>query len=87
MSAPFTQVSNLVCTTPAVRECLGFGTLTLTGTAALLSSIEGGIPYGARIVVFSIESANARFRDDIVSPTSSVGVLLVTGTAPGSGER
>jgi hypothetical protein len=61
---------------------LGFGALTLSGTAVLLSSITGGIPPRARLAIISVETANARFRDDGTAPTATVGVQLASGAVP-----
>jgi len=60
---------------------VGFCQITLTGTATNLTigcagSIGGGIPSNAQYATLGIESANARYRDDGVAPTTTVGDLL-----------
>lgn len=46
-----------------------------------LSSASGlTVPNETELAVFSIEGASVRYRDDGTSPTSSVGMLLHSGT-------
>jgi hypothetical protein len=82
MTAPIGQEATVMCPAPYTLSCLGFGALTLTSTAVLLSTISGGIPARARMAIISVETANARYRDDGTAPTASVGVQLVSGVAP-----
>jgi hypothetical protein len=82
MAAPIGQDHNPVAAGPYSLAPLGFGALMLTSTAVLLSTITGGIPARARVAIISVETANARFRDDGTAPTASVGVQLVSGVAP-----
>ncbi len=48
-------------------------------TAVTLASCSGGIPSGAAIVTIKPETQNIRFRDDGVSPTTSVGTPIFQG--------
>lgn len=82
MAAPIGQIGSVIAAAPYTPRCIGFGQLTLSASPVLLSTIAGGIPNGARWATISVETANARFRDDGVAPTSAIGVLLVTGTLP-----
>lgn len=56
---------------------LGFGTLTVTGTAALLSTITvggvEGVPADATFAWVIVESADVRWRDDGAAPTPGAG--------------
>ena len=56
---------------------LGYQQLTLTGTAQKLT-----VPTGATVAVIAVETANARWRDDGVAPTASVGVPMATTDSP-----
>lgn len=60
---------------------LGFCQLTLTGTAALISTCTGGIPAGAGLAMIVDETANSRWRDDGTAPTASAGMLLTFNVA------
>lgn len=62
---------------------LGYCQLTLTGTAAKLSSCTNGVPTGALYAYIEVETANARYRDDGVAPTTSVGMLLQSNALAG----
>jgi hypothetical protein len=64
------------------RTPLGFGQLTLTSTAVLLSTVQGGIPNGARLAVLTVETNDLRWRDDGTAPTATVGMLIVHGNYP-----
>jgi hypothetical protein len=61
---------------------LGIGQLTLTSTAALLSTVAGGIPNGARLAVLTVETNDLRWRDDGTAPTTAIGMLIVHGSWP-----
>ena len=54
----------------------GFVTLLLTGAAQSLSA-AGAIPSGATSAIITIENFNARWRDDGVAPTSTVGMIFL----------
>lgn len=59
----------------------GFCQLTLSGTAAGLSTCTGGIPVGSSNVFIIDETANSRWRDDGTAPTTTVGMLFSSGTS------
>jgi hypothetical protein len=63
---------------------LGYCQITATplASATKLSSCSGGIPAGATMMAVQAETANIRYRDDGVAPTSSIGQLLVSGQNP-----
>lgn len=56
----------------------GFCQLTLSGSAAEISTCTGGIPKGARTALIRVETANARWRDDGTAPTTTAGMLMQT---------
>lgn len=62
--------------TPGPMKPLGYCQLTLSGTAALVSTCTGGIPIGAMYAIILDETANSRWRDDGTAPTTTVGMLL-----------
>jgi hypothetical protein len=66
-------------TQPTSLIPLGFCQLTLSG-ATLLTACSGGIPDGAVVAMITVETQNVRWRDDGTAPTSSVGMLVLTGT-------
>lgn len=47
-----------------------------------LSACDGGVPAGATMALLQAETANVRWRDDGVAPTTSVGMVLVSGQPP-----
>jgi hypothetical protein len=51
-------------------------------TASSASLTSGGIPVGATMAVIQAETANVRYRDDGASPTSSIGLEIVSGASP-----
>lgn len=59
----------------------GYGQLALTTTAALISTVSGGIPSGATYAVITVEGTgpDTRWRDDGVAPTATVGMPLFAG--------
>ncbi len=66
---------------------LGFQQITLadntTPHSLQLPAAPGGNRVGRMdVVVISVETQNVRYRDDGAAPTSSTGVLLVTGQQP-----
>lgn len=59
------------------------GYCQLSPTAATpLSTCSGGIPATANMIMMSADTANIRWRDDGISPTSTTGVALVFGQQP-----
>ena len=62
----------------------GFCALTLSGTAALISTCSGGVPTGARAALFRVDTSGgvARWRDDGVAPSSTVGMPISYGELP-----
>jgi hypothetical protein len=60
----------------------GAGTyqLSATNTANSNSLTSGGVPPGATLAFLTAETANIRWRDDGVAPTSSVGMLFGSST-------
>lgn len=61
---------------------LGCGQLALSSTAALLSTVTGGIPTGARLALITMETADARWRDDGTAPTTAIGMLMKANSWP-----
>lgn len=57
------------------REPNGYQQLTSLSSAAALT-----VPTGTRLTIFQAESQNVRWRDDAVSPTASVGMLITIGS-------
>lgn len=55
---------------------LGYAQVTLSTTAQPLASI----PAAAKMAVFSLETAAARYRDDGTPPTASIGMPVAAGT-------
>jgi hypothetical protein len=53
---------------------LGFVQLNISGATGL-----GTIPAGASMALIVCETANVRWRDDGIAPTSSVGMLFSSG--------
>lgn len=53
---------------------LGYCQLTLSGTAALISTCSGGVPAKSTWAAISVETAAVRWRDDGTSPTATVGM-------------
>lgn len=62
------------------NDALGYGQLTSLSSAVAISTVTGGIPAGAEIVVLQSEAQNVRYRDDNTAPTGTVGMILVTNT-------
>lgn len=58
---------------------LGYCQLTVTGTAALISTCSGGIPARTVWATMCLETAAIRWRDDGTAPTASVGMPLLAG--------
>jgi hypothetical protein len=63
--------------TPLAPSCQ----LAVTTPAKALSACTGGIPNGAQYALICNEGTAARWRDDGIAPTASVGEPLGTGTA------
>lgn len=61
---------------------LGYCQLTNLSAAIALSACSGGIPAGATMAVLQAETANIRYRDDGVAPTTSIGEIIVSGQQP-----
>jgi len=65
---------------------LGFCQITSLNSAVALvtaSCSTGSVPAGAVIAEICVETASVRYRDDGVSPTTTVGILVApTATAP-----
>lgn len=55
---------------------LGFQQIALAGATGLT------VPDGANFAVIRVETANARWRDDGVAPTTSVGVIMTSTDQP-----
>lgn len=79
----------LGCSEPALAEMIPGAPVAALGycqlspvAATALSSCAGGIPAGANLILMSADTANIRWRDDGVAPTSSIGMNLVFGQAP-----
>lgn len=51
-------------------------------SATGLSSCSGGIPAGANMIWVQAEAQNIRWRDDGTNPTTTVGMILISGQAP-----
>ena len=58
----------------------GFCQLSVAASAVKVSSCTGGVPNGATYALICNEAGAARWRDDGVAPTASVGQILGTGT-------
>jgi hypothetical protein len=56
---------------------LGYQQLAANSTAQALT-----VPAGANCALFAVETANVRWRDDGVAPTTSAGMPIVAGAAP-----
>lgn len=69
-------------TVSAYRRPLGFQQLTLTGTAQSLTlpTLPAGFVVGYTVIQCEGTSAVARWRDDGTAPTSTVGMILNTGS-------
>lgn len=72
-------------TVSAYRRPLGFQQLTLTGSAQsltlpTLAGALGGFVVGYTVIQCEGTSAVARWRDDGTAPTSTVGMILNTGS-------
>lgn len=69
-------------TVSAYRRPLGFQQLTLTGTAQSLTlpTPPAGLVVGYTVIQCEGTSAVARWRDDGTAPTSTVGMILNTGS-------
>lgn len=61
---------------------LGYCQLTNLSAAIALSACANGIPAGATMAVLQAETANIRYRDDGVAPTTSIGEIIVSGQQP-----
>lgn len=62
---------------------LGYCQITSLGSAVSLvtaSCSTGSVPVGATIVEICVSTANIRYRDDGVNPTTSVGIPVSAGT-------
>ena len=60
-------------TKPGQITPLGFASLSVSGTAVLLSSVSGGIPSGATIATVVVNGNAVNWRDDGTAPTATVG--------------
>jgi hypothetical protein len=58
---------------------LGYQQITASALATAQSLI---VPVGAQVALISVDSAPVRWRDDGVSPTTSMGVALTNGLLP-----
>lgn len=61
---------------------LGYCQVTLSSAAVGLSSCSGGIPAGATMAYLAVETANARYRDDGMAPTTTAGFPALSTAAP-----
>lgn len=59
---------------------LGYCQLTSLASATLISTCSGGIPTGARFAEVCSETVALRYRDDLTSPTASVGMPITAST-------
>lgn len=74
------SIAKAQTTTPGLPIVpLGYCQLTSVGAATKLSSCSGGIPAGATMAYIEIEAQAARYRDDGVAPTASVGMPIASG--------
>jgi len=73
-------VISAVIAKPAIVTPLGYCQLSVT-SAALTSTCSGGIPPSSTYALICNEGSAARWRDDGIAPTASVGVPLATGSA------
>lgn len=58
-----------------ITQCLGYQQISSLSTAVGLT-----VPKGATIAVIVAETQAVRWRDDLTTPTASVGMPLATGT-------
>lgn len=65
---------------PGIVTPVGYCQLSVI-TVAQTSTCTGGIPNGANYAVVCNEGTAARWRDDGVAPTTTMGNILGTGTA------
>lgn len=62
---------------------LGYCQITSLGSAVALvtaSCANGSVPGGATIAQICVSTANVRYRDDGVNPTTSIGMPVLAGT-------
>lgn len=60
---------------PINRKPRGYRQATVSTTALALSAFPGGVPQGVTYAKIFVETNAARWRDDGVNPTTTVGML------------
>lgn len=61
-------------------QSLGYAQILIPTSTLISTALANGIPAGTQRVRLQTESQNARYRDDGVAPTATVGMRLVANT-------
>jgi hypothetical protein len=74
--------TTIVSQTSGTTGGAGVYVTSVATTSSGASLTSGGIPSGATMASFQGEAANIRYRDDGAAPTTSIGMIIISGQSP-----